>query len=278
MKVVVAVAVVGLGACASDADPAAAIKRVPLRSAMGFPDDPAPVGVAVTPDGSRYLYDEGLGLYRIDVDNGTSQRVLDNARLPDPGAAAPVNFPVTDLAALDDHRFLLTAIGDGYILDLAANTLQRQFCYVPDGGGGGGDAGGGGATSRQRTDALAFDPVANLIYAQPITSDAATGAAQYASLASYDGTTGVNVGWSPMSSLATATAMLVWPEGGIVLATGSVLSRFDAATGASTPIADLAAFDIASIDGIAYDAAHDTLVVVDRQRDQLVELPRSLAK
>ncbi|MCX5747460.1 MAG: hypothetical protein NT062_33770 [Proteobacteria bacterium] len=146
-----------LGACA---DEPRATPRAPvdLRAALATPDA-TPVGVAVAPDGERFVFDETRGLFQLDaLDRATLVVALD--ALPAPSDGPPVVLPITDIVALAPHLFAITAIGDGFLLDTAAMTLQQHFCYVPD---------SLPQNLTQRTDAIAFDAAHDRLYAQPRT-------------------------------------------------------------------------------------------------------------
>ena len=111
--------------------------------------------------GKTCVLDDAAGLYRVAPD-GTAALVRALAALPTPDV--PVRPPFTDVVALGDGRFALTAIGDGYLLDLGADTMRQYFCYEP---------GGFPEDEEQRTTAVTYDPVAARLYAQPRTFDAA---------------------------------------------------------------------------------------------------------
>lgn len=128
-----------------------------LAVAMGV-EDAGPVGVTVTPDtGVRYVLDEFHGLYRL-TDDGAEQ-VLAIGDFPTPDVFPVSNW--TDIVALGDERFALTAVSDGYLLDLAGGTLMQHFCYEP-----GWDE---WDTSYELTTSLGFDAGTNSIIAQPQT-------------------------------------------------------------------------------------------------------------
>ena len=248
--------------CASEPAPVEApIARIDLRAALGVPDA-APVGVAVAPDGTRFVLDEGAGLYRIDGDQLTS--VVSMAQMPTPDQA--MQLPITDIVALAPNLFAMTAIGDGFVLDTSAMTLTQKFCYLP-----GGDGGGAPLTITQRTDAVAYDAAADKLYAQPLTYDTA-GALQYAQVARYDRRSGVDEEWHDAAIATAATGSVYMPGVGLVLGQGAQLSRFDLASNRSIPLDDLTRFGIRSIDGLAVDATTHTLMVVDNVTDSVVEL------
>lgn len=247
-----------IAACGADATSQPVASRIDLNVALGI-TAAQPVGVAVDVDGSRLVLDSAAGLVRLDA-AGHGQVVLDPTTLPTTGL--PLELPITDLVALGDGRFALTAIGDGYVLDLGARTLAQFFCYVPD---------GLPVDERQRTDAVAFDPVAGRLYAQPRTTTT-DGTFVRSEVSSYDSGTGADLTWDLLPGQFTAGGMVAPGDGSLVLGAGTTLHRYDLATAAVTPLDDLARFGVGAIDGLALDPAGHTLIIVDAATASLVEI------
>jgi hypothetical protein len=248
-------------ACGSETPPEEPLARIDLRAATGR-SDVAPVGVTIdATTGTRYLFDETDGLYRINADRSVTM-VMPMADLP--VSAFPVRPPYTDIVALGPDRFALTAIGDGFMLDLTAQTLELYFCYVP------GDL---PEVLDQRTDALTYDPVADRLYAQPRTFDAG-GNLQWAQVASFERDTGVDLFWYDVPDDVVTTGMTIIPgrAGELLLGQDDQLSRFDITTSQLTELDDLSRFGIDSIQGLAIDPVARTLLVVDNQTDEVVEI------
>ncbi|MBA3455532.1 MAG: hypothetical protein H0T42_20735 [Deltaproteobacteria bacterium] len=249
--------------CAQDEvrpDPEPPLGRVDLRAAMQATGDISPVGIAIAPDGQRFVFEETAGLYRLDGDVAVA--VVPMSAMPDPGPTAPIKLPFTDLVAIGPNTFAMTAIGDGYVLDTTAMTLEQRFCYLPD------------ETPRsltQRTDGIAYDAASGKLYAQPNTYDAA-GVFQYAQVAGYVLATGEDVEWHTAGTDVAATGMISIPDVGLVLGQGSRLTRFDRFGGTSELLDDLERFGVRSIDGLAIDAAAGTLVVVDKETDTVFDI------
>jgi hypothetical protein len=233
---------------------------IDLRAAMSSADV-NPIGLALGADGARFVFDENLGLARIEA-NGTATIVVPMSALPDPGPLVPVQFPITDVVALAPNQFALTAIGDGYLLDISEMTMRQYFCYLPD---------GTPTSLQQRTDAVTFDPVSQKLYAQPITTDL-NGVFVQSQIAAYDRETGVDLEWHAAENDVAATGMAFVPNVGLVLGQGSRLTRFDLANNTSFEVADLDSFGVRSIDGIAFDEAARKLVVVDKEVDALIDI------
>jgi hypothetical protein len=235
--------------------------RVDLHLAMAS-GDVNPIGVAVTPNGQRFVFDESRGLYQIDGD--TAVEVVRMDQLPAP--IVPIQPPFTDIVAISPDVFALTAIGDGFLLDTTAMTMTQHFCYVPD---------GTPPELTQRTDAIGYDPVLDRIYAEPRTFDPA-GNLLSSQLAGYLRDTGGLDLWKVIETETAAGGMAVIPGIGLVLGQGSRLTHYDpelldtVISGAD--LADLADLGVSSIQGLAYDAKAGTLLVLDGSTDELVEI------
>jgi hypothetical protein len=233
------------------------VARTDLTAALGSANV-HPVGVAVAPSGERFVFDETMGLYRIE--SGTATAVVPMSSLPAPDM--PIQLPITDITAIAPGLFALTAIGDGFLLDTNAMTLKQHFCYVPE---------GTPVDYRQHTDAIAYDAAHGHLFAQPVTFDT-NNVFQVSQLAAYDADTGLGVQWNTVANDVAATGMAMVPGVGLLFGQGAQLSVVDPATGFSTPYDSLARFDIHSIDGIAVDSTTDTVVIVDGVTSELVEL------
>ena len=100
-----------------------------LREALGI-TTPQVVGVTVDPvSGQRYVLDQVEGIFEIAVD-GSATLVSSIADLPIPSVLPQSLW--TDFVAMGESRFALTALSDGFLLDLAQDTMVEYFCYVPD--------------------------------------------------------------------------------------------------------------------------------------------------
>lgn len=239
--------------CAEQQPPA----PVDLRAATGHADL-RPSGIAVDPTGARYLLDDHLGLFRLGA-GGAFDLVLARAAMSDLGV--PAAAPLTDLVAIGPGRFALTALGEGYLLDLGLGTLHPYFGSGPDARADGHD---------QRTDAVAYDADARLLYAQPRTFDAGNHLLA-SQVASYSLATGADLQWFDVTDDVAAGGMAKVPGvAGLVLGvdTGLCLLFLDDVD----EVIDLAPLGIVGIDGLALDRAAGTLLVVDGDAAQLLEL------
>lgn len=146
-----------------------------------LPADAPLVGVAITPNGTRYVLAQHAGLYRIDA----------TAAVPVFNTSGLTGIEFTDIVALSDDRFALTAENDGFLFDLSTGSLSSYFCYLPSPPqpGVNGDGSSQPATPisvsqtlqlagiavSQRTEAVAFNPNTLQLFAQPRTTRLDTG-------------------------------------------------------------------------------------------------------
>jgi len=158
------------------------VDAAPTTSELGaLPADAQLVGVAITPNGTRYVLAQHAGLYRIDAAGA----------VPVFNTSGLTGLEFTDIVALDDTRFALTAENDGFLFDLSTGSLSSYFCYLPSPPqpGVNGDGSSQPATPvsvsqtlqlagiavSQRTEAVAFNPNTRQLFAQPRTTRLDTG-------------------------------------------------------------------------------------------------------
>jgi hypothetical protein len=248
-----------LAAACSDPLPAGEpVDTIDMRAATGLASLDL-VGVAVEAEtGRRFALDATTGIWEIDA-AGAASPVVPMDSMLDSGLA--VRLPFTDLVALGDDRLALTAIGDGFLLDLADATMTLHFCYEP----GFQDI----EEVEQRTDAVTFDPATNRLIAQPRTYNVATGEVRASQIGYYDRDSGFDLQWYDLDVGFVAGGMAVSPELGLIVAAGERLYRFD---GAVHRFDELGRFGVGGVDGLAFDAAAGTLLVVDNGADRLHEI------
>jgi hypothetical protein len=147
-----------------------------------LPPDAVPVGVAVDPAGRRYVLDRRSGLYQLD---GSGARLV--ISLTDVAATLGLglDLELTDVAALGDGRFALTAENDGFLLDLSDRSVRSYFCYFPintepmpppEVGSVSQTLQREGVPTKQRTESVAFSAETGFLFAQPRTIRLDTGA------------------------------------------------------------------------------------------------------
>ena len=170
---------------------------IDLALALGV-EDPQVIGVTVNPDdGTRYLLDRVAGLFEL-ADDGTATLLREIETFPTP-AVLPRSL-WTDFVSLGHGQFAITALSDGYLLDLEADTLTEYFCYVPDMD----IPDDGQPILDQLTNSVAFDPNSNVLYAQPITFEADSTQAvvsQAASIGAYSIDGGQPIAWFDLADI-----------------------------------------------------------------------------
>ena len=260
MRTLVALSSLSFALGCSEPLPAGEPTRViDMNAAIGSGDLQL-AGVAVEADsGRRFVLDANLGIY--ELAGGSATEIMPMAQMPDPGVE--VRLPFTDLASLGDSKLALTAIGDGFILDLAAGTLALHFCYEP------GFVEPWPEEQEQRTDAVTFDPGAGRIIAQPRTFEVESGDVTASQIGYYDRESGIDLQWYDVPTRLRSGGMAILPEVGLVLSDNTDLRAFD---GALRGFDKLERFGVRAIDGLAYDPTTDSLLVLDGSSRELVEI------
>ncbi len=241
-------------------------QSIDLRAAIGAADVDV-VGLTISPDTQkRYALDSERGIYEMS-DEGTLSLVL---ALEDfPSADESIQSEFTDIAAMGNNRFALTALNEGYMLDLNANTLLRHFCYLPD------DLEDTGVY--QMTHSVTFDAESGQIYAQPQTFSELDNSVVASSIGRFAEGNGAEQQWYALpESSFVAGALSVNPEGNLLLGNGSKLSVFDLSSQTMGASLSLGGYGIRDIKGMAIDEAADELLIVDGDSDKLVVLPLSV--
>lgn len=245
-------------ACSAPTEPREPLARIDLRAATGRADVRA-VGVAIDPSGFRTVLDEEAGLYRVEAD-GSARVLVALADLPDPGVV--IRPPWTDLVALGPDRFAMTAIGDGFLLDVAAHTMSRHFCYEP---------GGFPEDQEQRTNALALDAATGTLYAQPRTFDLERQVLR-SEIGMYAASSGLDLNWWSLPTDFDAGGMAALGGNRLLFGAGPRLHVYDLTREELTPASHLGGYGVTAIEGLAIDPEASTLLVLDGARDELVEI------
>lgn len=239
---------------------------VDLRSEMGVSDVDV-VGVTVSPDtDTRYLLDSERGIFELSTD-GTATLFLALEDFPGPDQSLRSAF--TDIASIGANRFVLTALGEGYLLDLNTQTLVRHFCYEP-----------GFLPDEERyqlTRSVTFDVRTGQIYAQPQTISQIDDSILASSIGRFDQTNGAEQLWFELSDPNyIAGALTVRTNGDLLLGSDANLRTFDVSGAKWGATVSLAAYGVSEITGMTIDPSTDTLLVIDGNSDELIELPRSI--
>mgnify|MGYP000291579695 FL=1 len=251
----------GLAAC-SAYDDGDVDDRTDLRAAFALTDVTA-VGVTVDPDtGRRFVLDANQGIYELTEDGATLHVALSDF----PVATPAVRSAFTDIAAMGNGRFALTARSFGYMLDVEADTLNQFFCYVPpmmD-----------EEVFDQSTHTLGYDPGTGVLYSQPQTLDLLDGESIVASqVGVFDAIEGTDLTWHDLvDEEFIAGGLAVLDSETLLLGAGSRLYRY--AFDSDRPVfdADLTSIGVSEIEGLAFDERTNTLLILDAATDALVEL------
>lgn len=248
--------------------PQVEVQRVALRDALGV-DDLSPVGVTVEPGtGRRLVLDAQRGIFALDAQSGAATLVWGLEQLAD--TTTEVGSEFTDMVAIEEGVFALTAVSDGFLLDLNNDTLRQHFCYEP-----GFFDESFEEPALQITQAVAFDPQSQQIIAQPqtILSQNFEDPAE-SLLATYDRVTGQDLQWFNMPRPDyIAGGMISDIDGSLLLGVGARLDRYVMGDG-NTPSAqwDLSELGVKDIQGMAMDIDKQTLLILDGESDALIEL------
>lgn len=223
-----------------------------------------PSGIAIEPDtGRRLLLLEHGAIVALD-----GGEVLWTG-MPTQGGTA-----FSDIAALGGQRVAITSVSDGYLVDLPTGHIRPHFCYEP------GWWEGNGEDPVQISQAVAFDATRRVLYAQPRTiTQGGFGEVTESFVSAYDEETGADVAWwgvPDLSFVATGMAILeTGPEitdARLLLAAGQTLHAFDGATGDLVPAGDLATAGVATVNGLAIDREARTLLALDLEGPEVVEI------
>jgi hypothetical protein len=247
--------------------------RIDLRAALAV-DDAEVVGVTVDPvTGQRYVLDQFAGLFEMSED-GSATLLRSIAQLPVPTVLPRSLW--TDFVAMGEGRFALTALSDGYLLDLEGNTMVEYFDDMPDD-----FPDEAPVVLDQLTHSVAFDADLGLLYAQPITFEEGGFDAPVAiasSVGSYSLEGGQPTAWFNLDELDfLAGGAAVDTDGTLILGRDNELHRFDP-RGSVEPRVLGALADVSRIQGLAVDAQRNQLLVVDGDSDQLLSLPLDLGR
>ncbi len=250
------------------------VESHPLSLVSGV-DESAAVGVTIVPeDGTILVLDNQVGLVAVDLSGSGGQFEAfpeTFLALEDfPAADVAPRSGWTDVVAMGEGRFAITAQTQGYLLDTEAETLTQHFCYVP--GFVDGDV---MPTIDQVTDSVAYDPARDLLYAQPETFDPATGEVSRADIGSFDGATGQDLEWIEIEADEPAGGIALDGEGNLLLAYDDRLVQRSIEDGELTEQdTDLSEFDLQAIAGMARDEATGHYIVIDPTSNLLVRIAR----
>jgi hypothetical protein len=216
-----------------------------------LPTDAALVGIAITPEGKRYVLDQRSGLYEL---GEHSARLIVDTKVP-------TGRELTDVVALDADRFALTAENDGFLFNLTTTQLSSYFCYLPSVPPGGGtdeplsisqSLRNQGIDVTQRTESVAFNPETRQLFAQPRTWLVDTGTVVGSELFVFTEQGGQPVQVFGLAEGFEAGGMVVLPGSRLVLGAGNRIYEADS-NGSITLVLELEAS--VNVTGMARDPA-----------------------
>ena len=255
-------------------DPAL-VQRIDLGQALG--QKVRATGVAVEAStGRRLVLDASRGIFELSPEGGASL-IWDIAKLPQYEVEVLSDF--TDIESIDDGLVTLTALNNGFLLDLDADTLIQHYCYVP------GDfdpepepedpeqpaqpSGPPGQLAR----AVTYDAEARLIIAQPQTIFGDAFDRPTESLVStYDLESGVDLQWFNVPDMQYAGGMALEDSDTLLMGFATTLERYTMSAQTLERSADLRRFGVTRVEGLAFDRRAGTLLIVDGPSGALIEL------
>ena len=262
-------------ACGGQGDEGSEPTPVELRPALAV-DHADVVGVTVSSTGERYVLDATTGLYRLD--GGVAERLAASEMLA-AASDVQVTSPFTDLALMNDGRFLLTARDDGFIYDPATGRVTQHFCYLPPPDPGGGEPDPGGEVpdptvfaASQMTHSLAYAPQFGRILAQPQSYDSTAQDAPpvAAHVALFSVETGEDLEWLQLPDASfRAGGLALDPDDRLLLGSGSTVYAFVEPMAPLEPVLEIDGIDI---QGMTVDATTGSLLIVDGIADQLIAI------
>jgi hypothetical protein len=249
-----------------DPDPVTVESRTSLRAAFGE-EDVNVVGVTVDPNtGARYVMDADRGLFEL---TGGGVELIADLDMLVPSDRA-LSSPFTDVAALGDGKFAMTAANDGFLLDLDQQTFESYFCYVP------GEIIDEYAPMPivQLTRSLTYDPESRLLFAQPQTfGNDTTGEVLRSQIGQFLPSGGEGFGWMEIEDTDFLAGGIATAEGQtLLLGKGSKLYPYEMNALSFDEAIDLAEYGIAAIDGMVRIPGTDRMLIVDALSDELVEI------
>ncbi len=236
-----------------------------LRQATGLTDFDA-VGVTIEPNTGRLLVlDSQRGIFEINREKEISQiwSVGDLSRY-----GVEVRSEFTDIVALEEGVFALTALSDGFLLDMNQGTMVQHFCYEP----GWEEFPPPAPIVAQITDSVTYDVQNNLIYAQPRSVTDNLEEVIDSSLALYDRQTGQDLNWTVLDSTYRAGGMAMQDQDTLLLGVGSKLDRYSIPNGQMETVLDLSTFGVQRVQGMAFDPDAGSIFVVDGPSQKLFEI------
>ena len=238
------------------------VSRISLTESLAI-EYASVTGVTLDPQtGARYVLDANSGIYELDAE-GAASLVLAIQDFPTPDE--PPRSGWMDIAAMGDGVFALIAIGDGYKLDIGANTLEQWFCYVPDWMD--------PEQFDQSSQNLGYDPVSDEIISAPLTLDSQSGdQVTRADVATFDGAGAGDLQWYPLDVNFDFGGLALRGQDQVLLGAGDQLYGYQMGESSLVEMGSLAEHGIDMVMGMVIDPETGFLHVVDGADGELVVL------
>jgi hypothetical protein len=185
-----------------------------------LPENAVLVGVTLTPNGKRYVLDQQSGLYELGDSSAT--RVWDTTGFS--------GIELTDVVAIDNDRFAVTAENDGFLLNVRDHSFSSYFCYLPRTPVApakpisvGQTLALEGIPSMQRTESVAFNPDSLQLFAQPQTVRLDTSTVAGSELFVFDPSGGQPIQVFPLNPSFVAGGMVAASGGRLIVGAGNAI-------------------------------------------------------
>lgn len=215
-------------------------------------------GVTIDAQGERFVWVRGVGLHQVKPEGLVlTLAVASLAMNPAPD--------FEDVAIIDANRLALIAKNEGFVVGRASGQRLGNFCYLP------GDVQQADPSAWQLSRALAYDAREDRLYVQPQTFTG-YGTLTGSELGLFDPALPNPLEWQAFGERTfSAGGMAVASRARTFLGAGTRLYQYDATAHAFTNRWDLEGL-VASIEGLAFDRQAGTVVVLDGEARELVEL------
>ena len=215
-------------------------------------------GVSIDAQGQRFVWIRGVGLHQV-----TSEGLVLTLPLTLLGINPPPDFE--DVAIIDANRVALIAKNEGFVVGRTTGQQLSRFCYLPP------EMQQNDPSAWQVSHALAYDAQEDRLYVQPQTFTG-YGTLTGSQLGLFDPALPTPLEWQSFGERTfSAGGMAVTSRQHTWLGSGTRLYQYDATARTFANWWDLEGL-VSRIEGLAYDRQAGTVVVLDGEARELVEL------
>lgn len=230
------------------------VSRTPLPRAS--------TGVTVDESGRRFVWLRQLGLQEL-TETGLAPTLFASSLQISP---AP---EVEDVVAISGGRLGLIARNEGYVVNATTGELHSRFCYLPGGQFPQQDQPATQVIS-QLSRSLGWNEAEGRIYVQPQTFRGAQ--VIDSQLGQFEPGLEQPLEWQPLPNEMAAGGMAVVSRRLVYLAVGKEIREYDAEARRFGRVWNVGGL-VGALTGLAYDAEHHTLLLLDEQQVVEVEAP-----